>query len=104
MINVKVQRLPADKQGPDISDSLIASVPVAVERGRIEVDKSFSNRETVTMAGPLNETIEHGEIVEIADTQQEAWCGIVTAAEITIERGDSFSADISLTVEREHVE
>ena len=101
MISIIAERAPADKQGPDISDPLITTVPVAVERGRNAIDAVCSNREMVTAAGPLKGFIRPGHLVEVADSEQQVWRGMVTSCALTITRdGESFSADINTTTER----
>jgi len=101
MISVIVQRPPADRQGPDISDPLITSEPVAVERGRNEIDYHSSNRETITGSGPLRSFIRPGLLVQVADMESAAYRAKVTACALVLTRSDtSFVADINLTLER----
>lgn len=101
MIAVIVQRPPADKQGPDISENLITSDPVAIERGRNEIDANCSNRETVTGSGPLQGWIPPGALAEVADMEQAAWRAKVRSCAITLTRGDNdFTADVNLVMER----
>jgi len=101
MISVIVQRDPADKQGPEISEFLITSEQVAIERGRNEIDYNSSNREIVTGSGPLKGFIRPGSLVEVADMERSAWRAKVTGCALTLTRGDAdFSADINLTLER----
>lgn len=101
MISVIVQRAPADKQGPAISEALITSEPVAIERGRNEIDAAGSNRETVTGTGPLKGWIRPGALVEVADMEQAAWRAKVKTCAITLARGETdFTADVNLTMER----
>lgn len=102
-MNIIVQRAPGDKQGDDISDTLLTTVPVALARGMAEIDKTFSNRAIVTMTGPLSEYIEWGSVVEVMDSQQQIWRGMVTATEISFGMGqEGMSCDITLTIEREY--
>lgn len=101
MISVIVQRQPADRQGPDISEPLICSEPVAVERGRNEIDRNSTNREIVTGTGPLRRFISPGPLLEVMDLEHGPWRGMVTGCALSLTRGESdFSADINLTVER----
>lgn len=101
MISVIAQRAPGDKQGPDISEPLITSNVVAVERGRNEIDRNSTNREIVTGSGPLRGFIRPGSLVEVMDFEAGPWRGMVTGCALNLTRGDGdFSADINLTVER----
>lgn len=102
MISVIVERAPGDKQGPDISDSLITSEQTAVERGRNEIDEHFSHREIISSSGPLTGFMRPGKIIEVADSEQQIWRGMIKTCAIVITSGqDSYSRDINLTVERE---
>jgi len=101
MISLIAERAPADKHGPDISDPLITAAQVAVERGRNEIDANCSNRELVTGAGPLAGFIRPGRVIEVADSEQQVWRGMVTGCSISISRSDGdFAADINVNIER----
>ena len=102
MINLTVQRPPADKRGPDISDPLILTGPVGRERGRNEIDKNCSNRELVSSTGPCDHFVRPGKIVEVADSEQQTWRGMVTACALVINlEGNEFTATTNLRIERE---
>ena len=101
MISVMARRSPADIPGNDIADPLLTSEPVAVERGRNEIDKNCSSRELITSVGPHKEFLQPGKMVEVADHQQQLWRGMITSCMITIERdNDSTTADTTIEVER----
>ena len=53
MIEVLVKRGAGDKQGPDITDELLTSVPVALARGATEINKSCSDRKILSLATVL---------------------------------------------------
>ncbi len=102
MISVIAERPPGDKQAPDVADPLITSEPVAIERGRNEIDASCSNREIVSSTGPLREYLEPGNMVEVADGEQQAWRGMIRTCAIVIDRSQGdFTASINLEIERE---
>ncbi|MBV5328485.1 MAG: hypothetical protein JZU65_12770 [Chlorobium sp.] len=102
MISVTVERFPADRQGADISDALITSEAVAIERGRNEIDASFSSREIVTGSGPLRGFMNPGRLVEVMDMETGPWRGRLTAFSLSLSRGVAdFSAEINITVERQ---
>ena len=101
MISVTVQRAPADKPGPDISDPLITSDLVARERGRNEIDAQSTNRSLVTASGPYRQWIQPGVLLSYIG-RRATWMGMVKRYAITISRdGDGFSADCNLEIERE---
>ena len=49
MIEILVTRGAGDRQGPDISDPLITSVPVALAKGAAEINRSCSDRKTLSL-------------------------------------------------------
>jgi len=101
MISVIVERPPADKQGPDISDPLITSEVVAVERGRNEIDFSYSDREIVSGELPYRDWIAPGSIVAIQDMEIPEWRAMATGCTISVTRsGNDFSAACNLSLER----
>lgn len=102
MILVIVERPPGDKQGPDISDSLLVTEPPARERGRNEIDANFSNREYISSNGPLSTFMRPGSIIEVADSEQQTWRGMIRscAIKITASAG-GYERIINLVTERE---
>lgn len=102
MISVTVQRSPADRQGPDISDPLITSDGVARERGRNEIDANSTNRELVSGSGPMGDFMRPGRLVEVMDAEQAAWRGRLNKVAYTMQRsGDSISMLTATVIERE---
>jgi len=102
MISVIVERAPGDKQGDPISNPLITADNVAIEHGRNEIDSNFSSRETVSSNGPYLQNMRQGRILEVADSEQLTWRGIIRTCSINITAGkNTFERIISLTVERE---
>ena len=102
MIAIIVERAPGDKQGPNISDKLITSAQAAVERGRNEIDANFSHRENVSSTGPLAGFIRPGRIVEVADSEQQTWRGMIKSCAINVTASvNSYERIINLTIERE---
>ena len=102
MISVYAIRAPGDKQGPDISSTLMTSEHVALERGRNEIDASFTNRELVSSSGPYQGFVTPGALAEIADSERQSWRGKVISSSIDISiDGQEFSAISNLTTERE---
>lgn len=101
MINVLVQRAPADKQGPDITDNLLTSEAAAVERGRQEIDASCSNRATLSCSGPYRRWLRPGLLVEYQG-RRSVRRGMIRRSALTITRdNESFSAQFSLEIEVE---
>jgi hypothetical protein len=102
MISVTVQRPPADKQGPDISDPLITSAPVAVERGRNEIDAQSTARQIVTLDVVPMAGLRINRLVEVQDLTGPPWRGLLTGLRISSSRdGDSVTDSMTLTIERE---
>ncbi|MDR3088559.1 MAG: hypothetical protein LBU39_01920 [Desulfobulbaceae bacterium] len=100
-IQVLVTRGAGDKRGQDISDALITSEAVAIERGRNEVDQSFSDRETVTLTSPFLQWLAPGEMVRMID--EGSRLGKIKSWSMDVSRGQAagYQAAISLTIEQE---
>lgn len=102
MIHVIAERAPGDKQGDDISDSLIVANNVALERGRNEIDANISSRELVSSSGPYQGYTRQGRIAEVADSEQSTWRGVVRSCAINVTAGKgTYSQTTSLTLEKE---
>ena len=100
-MKIKVQRIPADKQGPDIIDPLLTSEVVGVARGTREIDYSASK---MVERGncPLLPFIPTGKFVAISMPGQTLK-GKVTQYSFTIDistDGKTFSPSSSVTIER----
>jgi hypothetical protein len=99
-MHILVQRPPASRQGPDISDPLLTAEPVAVERGRNEIDKNCSSRQIVTLeVAPL--ALRINTLVEVQDVSGSSWRGLVTGIRISQTNGEGVA--MTLTLEREAV-
>ena len=104
MISVIVQRQPADKPGPDISDPLITSGTVAAERGRNEIDTNCSARQSVTLDIEPISGLRINRIVEVQDLEQVAWRGLITGIKMSAARdNDTVTRTMQVTIEREVV-
>lgn len=101
MISVQVVRGAGDKAGTDIADSLLTTNEAARERGRVEIDSACSNRQSVTITGPLLQYIQPGALVAVLETEVEQYNAQVTGWDLRITRdGTSIEADQTVTVER----
>ncbi|HNC99106.1 MAG TPA: hypothetical protein PKW90_23425, partial [Myxococcota bacterium] len=95
MISIIVERSPANRTGPEITDALLTSEAAAVERGRCEIDAA-TPVVVETLTGPHRRWIAPGSLLRFHG-RRDAWQGIVTRCSLTISRdGDTFTADRSL--------
>jgi len=101
-IDLFVQRGAGDRPGEDIVDPLISAIPVAIQRGRNELDEQASapqsvNAETVYRAG-----VRRGQLARFYDIQN----GIQSTAKVTgithqVKKvGESVQLTTSLRVKR----
>jgi hypothetical protein len=83
---------PALNWGPDISDPLLSTVDAATERGRIEIDSSYTNRKKVTFTIPFRDYLPMGTIIGVEENGQ-VLNGMLTSLQISLQRSsvDSFS-------------
>ena len=101
MIQITVQRQPADTPGPDITDQLLTSEPAARERGRVEIDKNSTSRVMVTVSGPYRSWLAPGSLVAYHG-RRGSFPALVRRCALTISRdGETFSATRSIELERE---
>ena len=85
--------------GADIMDSLLASEEAASERGRVEIDNSFSNRKNVSISIHGIGYTQLGQIVAIDEGTYEN--GLLKSLDISYSISkDSISVGTSLVVER----
>lgn len=103
MISIIVQRPPADYQGPDISDPLIATEAQAQARGREEIDRSGSDRVIVSGTCPLHSYMRPGSMVLVTDIQLGQYPAMLKSFALTMDRqpDGSFTATTNVTLERE---
>lgn len=101
MISIIVERAPADNQGPDIVDTLIATEVQAVERGRIEIDRQCTNRMMISGSCPMRSYMEPGKLVQVSDLEQGNYIAMLRsyAFDIRIDV-NSFSAVTSVVLEK----
>ena len=82
-MQIIVQRAPADRQGPDISDPLLTAPIAARERGRVEIDRESTDRVLVQITGPYLGWLSPGSLVEYRGRRGSwrglAWDGFVGA-------------------------
>lgn len=99
MIEILVKRGPGDKQGQDITDALITSVPVALARGAAEINKSCSDRKIITLSTVLLPMTMPGGLVQIT-THKGGKIGKLTSFEKEYSLSDTeFTASCRLSVE-----
>jgi hypothetical protein len=97
-----VTRLPADKQGPDISDQLLTTVDAQIERGRGEINENSTSRVMVSANCPATAYIEPGSTVCVTDMERGNWYGVVDSWALNIDIKDAtIEASTSLVIERE---
>lgn len=100
MIRITVQRSPADRQGQDIVDPLLCTVPAALARGTAEVDRSYADRLLVTVECPGLVDVALGALVSVADGET-AFTGMVRSIGWSAsQRGDGAWRSTRLVIER----
>lgn len=101
MIQVTVQRAPANKPGNDIVSPFMTSENIAVARGTQEINRACSNRVSVTGALPIRAAIMPGAVIEITDLETGKYRAMVKRFAITIDRREeALTATANLQVER----
>lgn len=67
VINECLEEDPNLNWGSDISDPLLTTVPAGRERGRVEIDSSFTNRKNVNIDLPYLTFIQPGSLLGIVE-------------------------------------
>ena len=97
MIDIVVQRNLGDRQGPDIVDALLTTIPAALARGTHEINKSTSV-DSITLRTVYRAGVEMGELIEVHDALQGmSWRGRIVNITHNIQRTQIWS---QLVVER----
>lgn len=96
-----VKRQPADKPGPEISDPLITSEPVAIAHATAKIDHNFSDRTAFALNCGFIDYIPWGEIGRV-DKDDGGRPGMATDYEINLSlSGETYTIDTMVTVESE---
>lgn len=75
-VDIFVIRGAGDKRGDDIVDPLIGSVPVAIMRGRNELDDRAEGMQTVEVETVYRTGVRLGQVARFHDIQTgEVWSG-----------------------------
>jgi len=99
MIEILVSRAPGDCRGPNISDPLITTVPVAMARGAAEINRRCSNRKGLGISTVLMPLQLPGCLVGVT-TYNGRRVGKLRSFEKQYQSsGSEFVADCRLTVE-----
>ena len=102
MLQIVVQRQPADKQGQDISDPLLTTVDAQIERGQAEINQNCSSRMIVNGNCPASDYIEPGSTAQVTDMERGVYFAVVDSWALTLSINESqFSATSAVTFERE---
>lgn len=97
MTDIYVQRGAGDKQGPDIVDSLLTTIPAAQARGRHEINAGTSV-DVIQLRASYRTGVEVGDLVEVHDALQgKTWRGKVVDLSHNIQRTQLWT---QLTIER----
>lgn len=75
MIDIYVQRYGGDRPGRDIVDELIGSLPVALARGRNELDEHAQYTQVVSLEAVYRDGLRLGQLVYCNDVVRGFWAG-----------------------------
>jgi len=101
-MKVKVITGAGDKLAPDpIIDELMATEPVATERGKMYLSEESSHKWIYDIEKVYEDWKSIGDLVEVNDSQLgEVFRGKLTGFSLNIDFSDSVSAMVTCTVER----
>lgn len=102
MISVIVQRGAGDNQGQDISDALISTEEVAIQRGRVEIDRQYTDRVRMSGTTPLISSIKPTAIVGLSDIENGVTNAMVRSFAVSVSvNAGTISAMANIVIERE---
>lgn len=104
-MQITVTRAPGDRPGPDIIDPLLTTEPVAVERGRREIDYHYSSRTIEQCQCPKHDYLATGSLALVTESAKQ-WRGVIRYFSLTLtidDSGERFTADTGLHIERVRV-
>jgi hypothetical protein len=101
-IDIFVQRGAGDRPGDNIVDPLITSIPVAVQRGRNELDERATAQQDVTRETLFRAGVRCGQLARVVDFDHgETWLGKITGITHTVRKADeSVQLTTSLSIRR----
>lgn len=102
-VSVLVTRGAGDIQGEEVSDPLILTDAVAIERGRNLIDASSTPRQLVTLTCPFDGLHRTGTLVEVLDVERQPWVGMIRSQAFSVSVADDGAQtwNTTLTIERE---
>jgi hypothetical protein len=89
------------KWGEDIIDPLITSTEAAQERGRVEIDRVYTNRTSSVISRGTLEYIKPGDLYSVLDPENsDPDIGMIRSVSLNLTRnGDSFTSQANVTME-----
>jgi hypothetical protein len=88
--------------GEDISDELLNTIPAAQERGRVEIDKNYSNRIDLQLKMPKTEYKQIGSLQSVFDpVSMETKNGLVRNFQLSIQKSSRETLSITRSVQLE---
>lgn len=92
------------RTGPDISDALLVTDEAAKERGKAEIDESYTNRKIVTGNIYLRPWIQPGSILHITDVEEGEYRAMLRGMSVNISRDDKdkITATASIQFEKHY--
>lgn len=96
-MNITVVRGTGEKSAPAISDRLLTTVEAGIERGRVEIDSQFYDRDTVDTSLVDFNLIDNGSFISCDDTMPDNICLLIG---ISAEYAADQPPKITITTER----
>jgi len=84
-MRITVKRLPANNEAPPVFEPILTTIDALKERGRNEIDQSFTNRVMVSANVVYEQPILPGDIVKVIAHDERV--GKVRSTNITVKRG-----------------
>ena len=100
-VTVIVTRDDGLKPGEDIVNSLCTTEEVAVAVGTAYIDENHKNKLSVNVNGPFRKWMAPGSLLDVVDSEISDYKALLKSISLSINKTpDSFSADVTLELER----
>lgn len=101
-VDLFVQRGVGGRPGENVVDPLVASIPVAIQRGRNELDERAHAQQDVELETVYRAGVRQGSLARVHDLHSgEIWTGKITGITHNVRKaGDSVQTTTTLRVKR----
>lgn len=95
-----IQRLPADRPGPKITDSALVDDASKISRGKQEINRNDSNRVFLTAELFKKQVINYNKLVHVIGRDNIPVGGIIDSFELSLSFGQELELSTEIVIEQ----